>query len=746
VLRLLILQLQQIKPLVVIIFLTLVLTGECDAQVRETTLGVVRSVATPGAFHFLKEFPDSGHSAASFLLWNERSQDVFLVRADSSFDSLSTKQYVLPIPFDDILIADVNHDSKPEIVFLSKRERTISVVLDLVGDTLPVVRTVALPFAPTGWESGDINSDGNADILLFDRNNPGIVPLIGKGNGKFFVGRIIAPDLPVGSIALAHLNNDNLIDIVAYDWVKSELHLLYGVGRGRFLDQSTFPVHGTVADILPARLDPSGNLDLVLITTHPAQIQDWQGNGIGDFRLTKRAPLDDAVVSYALGDLNGDQWTDFGYIGQSPSVQILMNNGEEWSQDRFQFWAGKNPTAVLFRDFNSDGKTDAVVLDQAGKKLQFYFNGAQANPLRDSLEFATAPYPMGIVIQALGFGTTNDLAVVNSQGHSLSLFSDRGTKGLSGQTTFSLSFNPQFLSFHSLTDSSARFVVTSGAGDSLLLLSLNFKDSSSSYAVIPSEGSVQVVQTGVNGFEQAEFFTFNTMPGGRNPDIHYYERLDPGTFIEQSFHLGKPDQLLGATSTFLNEDKYPDLVYIYHNVDSGNVDLAVSYGDSLMAYAQRHFSIELPDSVPSSAYLWTGSFCHPDTIDLLIYFGAPLNLLEQARGKGNGQFEEPVVVLRDVQLANRSMLQIVDANNDGCMDVVLNNEEAGSLGWLQGTRDGTFGPWRALMRMDGQTFFAVGDLNGDGIADIALSRADRGSIMIHDGTRMFSKGNDAEGK
>jgi hypothetical protein len=737
---------QQLKPLVVIIFLILQAGGECDAQVRETTFGVVRTVPTPGAFHSLKQFPDSGRTAPTFLLWNGRSQDLFLVHIDSSFESFTTENHSLGIPFDDVLIADVNHDLKPELVFLSKPERTISVVLDLASDTLAVTRTVRLPFIPTGWRVGDINNDGNADILLFDRNNPGIVPLIGKGNGNFLIGKIMAPELPIGCITFAHLNNDDLIDVVAYDWVKSELHLLYGVGRGRFLDQSTFQVQGEVVDILPARLDPSGNLDLLLVTKNPSEIQDWQGNGIGDFRLTKHTALEDAFVSCALGDLNGDQWIDFGYIEKSPSLQVLMNNGDEWSQDHVQFWAGKEPVSLMFRDFNNDGKTDAVVLDRAGKLLRFYFNGAQDNTLRDSLEYAAAPYPTGIVIHKVGFGTNNELAVVNSQSRSLSLFTNRDQKGLLGQTSFSLSLDPQVLTFHSLTDSSARFVVTSSAGDSLLLLSLNFKDSSSSYAVIPSEGSVQVVQTGINANGQVEFFTFNTFSRDQNPDIHYYERLNPGTFIEQSFHLGKPDELLGATAAFINEDKYPDLVYIYHNADSGNVDLAVSYGDSLMTYAQRHFSIELPGMNAAPSFVWTGSFSRPDTIDLLIYFGAPANILEEARGKGDGQFDQPSVLLRNVLLRNRSMLQIVDADNDGFPDVVLNNGDVGSVGWLRGTSHGAFEAWQPLIGAGPQEFFAVGDLNGDGIAEIAISHTSKGTIMIYNGAIMFARGNNGKGR
>ena len=736
----------QIRSLLVIVFLASFLAGECDAQIRETTLGTVRIVATPVAFTCMKQLSAGDPSGVSLLLWNPGSKDLYIARIDSTLESSTMEHRVLLRPFDDLLILDRQNGSAPELVFISKTDRTMSVVFNLAMDTLEVARTIPLPFAPTGWAVGDLNNDGNPDILLVDRNNPGLVPMLQKGAGNFIMGKLIAPELPAGSIALTHLNNDNLIDVVVYDWVKSELHLLYGVGRGRFLDQSTFRVEGDVTQIIPTKLDPLSNLDLVLVCEHAAEVQDWQGNGIGDFRLTKQTFFQDTLVSYSMGDLNGDQWVDFGYIGHSPLLQIVMNNGDDWSQERIQFACGEDPVSLMLHDFNNDGKADALVLDRSGKELRFYLNGAQDNTLRDSLEFAAAPSPEGVLIHKVGFGDMDDLAVVNSGGRSLSLYTGRPSGGLLGLTTFSLSISPQFISFHSLTDSSARFVITSSAGDSLLVLSLNFRDSSSSYAVIPSEGSVQLVQSGVNPSGQVEFLTFNTFAGGQNPDIHYYERLDPGTFIEQSFHLLKPDELLGATAEYVNADQYPDLVYIFHNADSGSVNLAVSYGDSLMAYSQRHSTIELPRADTVASYIWTGSFGRADTPDVLIYFGAPVNTLEQARGKGNGQFEEPVVLVPNVKLANRSMLQLVDADNDGWPDIVLNDANTAALGWLRGEPNGSFEPRQTLISLRANDYFAVGDLNGDGIGDVAVSRAKKGTIMIYNGAGMFSKERRAESK
>ncbi len=721
------------------IILILIIAVHCNAQTHETTLGVVRSIKTPGSFRYLKQFPSAVNTPVSFVLWSDSTHDLSIGYIDSLYSTFKAEHHAVRNPFDDLFISDLTHHSKSDLILLSKAEQTIRVFVSLKGDTLDPLFTITLPFVPTGWQMGDINNDGNVDIVVYDRNNPGIVPLYGNGRGKFVIGKTIAPDLPVGCLALTRLNNDNLTDMVAYDWVKSELHLLYGVGRGRFLDQSTFPVQGNVRDIEPARVDPESILDLVLVTGGPAEVQVWQGNGIGDFRLAKRATLDQGMIAYALGDMNGDQWMDFGYIGQSTSLNIVMNNGSEWSQDRVQFAAGDDPTSVVFRDFNHDGKIDALVLDRRDKSMRFYFNSDQDNTLGDSLEFATGEQPSGVEIHKSGFGKGNDLAVVNSQGRSLSLFTGREHGGLFGQTQFALSITPQILSFHSMTDSSSRFVVTSRSGDSLLFLSLNFKDSSSSYAVIPSEGFAEVVQVGINPLGQADFFTYNTFAGNQNPAIHYYERLNPGTFIEQSFRLTRPDVLLGATADNMNSDSFPELVYVYRNADSGYVDLVVSYADSQMTYSQRHSTIELSRTYSDKTYLWSVVKAGNDTTDMLLYCSDPTNVLQRVRGRGNGQFDTLMVVMQNVRLANRSMLQIVDADHDGFPDIVLNNGEEKEIGWLRGRPDGAFDLWQPLVSADPQDFFAVGDLNGDGIAEIALSQRKRGVVKVYNGTLIFTK-------
>ena len=99
---------QQLTPLVVAVFLVLEFAGEADAQIRETTLGVVRAIETPGSFRYLTQYPDSDHGTTAFLLWNDSTHDLYLARIDSSFGSVTVEHHAVRTAFDDVLL-DARH-------------------------------------------------------------------------------------------------------------------------------------------------------------------------------------------------------------------------------------------------------------------------------------------------------------------------------------------------------------------------------------------------------------------------------------------------------------------------------------------------------------------------------------------------------------------------------------------------------------------------------------------------------------
>jgi len=117
-------------------------------------------------------------------------------------------------------------------------------------------RPINVDRMPTSVHLEDLNADGLVDMLIYDEQEPGILPVYQTRRGGWRTGRTIIPDLPVGEVATLHLNNDGLLDLLAYDWVRSEIHLVYGIGNERYLDQGGFQVEGSVTRIFVDPVTP----------------------------------------------------------------------------------------------------------------------------------------------------------------------------------------------------------------------------------------------------------------------------------------------------------------------------------------------------------------------------------------------------------------------------------------------------------------------------------------------------------
>jgi hypothetical protein len=708
---------------------------QSSAQYQETAFGEYRAIPTPEKFERCL-FTHGPQRGAAFFFWNPAATEIFSLTFDSSCSQYTWKRHSIKGRLDDFVVTDLGGGERSVGIIVNKEERKLWVVRDPFADTLRAVSVLNVPVTPTGIAVGDLNHDGRTDLLVYDHDNPGIIPFLNIGNGRFRQGHTIAPDNAVGDLALVQLNNDGLLDIVLYDWVKSELHLLYGLGRATFLDQTTFPVEGELDKFSAAQLSPDEHLDFILAFKNPAHLEVWKGDGLGYFQPQARIPLKEPLRSLAFADVNRDGFTDVVALDRSATLEVYFNAGEVTPPERIDFSAGNGPRDVLVHDFNFDGLVDAAVLDREGQKLLLYFNAQQRSVLSDSLEYVTGVQPRAVCIDDLIGNGVNDVALVNSGDNSLSVFMNRLHGGLVGHTTYSLGASPSYLTFHSLKDSLARFIISYPQADELSFLSLDQRDRSITNAIISTAGGAELLSWGGTDRDLVDFFCFNSSSGADSPSLTSFQQLGPQLFIEQSYRLTIPDSLLGAAVGDVDGDERPDVVYIYRNATTNRYEFVVSLGDSVSSFRQKSFYYQLPLKGIQKSYLWIADFNHDGKPDVLVSFPRLAQTLELALGLGQGSFAQPDTIAHGIRVEDRGQVQILDLDGDGILDIAVNEQNRHCVGWLRGRGDGTFHQFRALVQSPRIGNFAFGDLNGDGVPDLAVTLTDKGTVKIFDGKRI----------
>jgi hypothetical protein len=718
-------------------------TLQTTAQSRETAFGVPLTHSTPESFERLRIFADAT-SEPSLLLWNTGATSITMASFTGAGQLVSYRQLFTTGPFDDVLVADVNGDGKPDLLLTSRDARTISVVTNLQADTLRPVSTITLPLQPTRVIAGDVTNNKRLDLLVVDRNSPGVLPLLGNGRGQFTPAPLVAPDNVVGDLALVHLNNDLLLDIVLYDWVKSEFHMLYGIGRGRFVDLTTIPVDGEVRQIIPTWLTGERFLDLVVTFNQPPQVQVWETEGRGELKLRSTHPLQHIPLVLEPANLTDDGWMDFVMLDQAGTVRVALNEPSPTHAVWLEYATAGKPRSMAVMDVNHDGRPDALVLDQTGRRLTVYFNAQQETVLADSLDLATGWRPRGIWVGGLLQDESSDLVVVNGGSSALSVFSSLGPGRFAGQSMIPLDRDPRTLEFHSATDTTLNFFVSYPSSRSISYLTLLRKDLSTVNTIIPDVGEMEFLHgsLGADGF--AEFFCYNASPVARVPSLALYQQIEASVFLERSFRLAIPDALLGAAVGDLNNDGIIDVAYAYRNAVSRQNELAVSLGDSALSFTQRVVSLQLPAGPIRKTYLWLADFDNDGVLDMLISFPQTLKLMRVAKGFGDGNFLTPVTIEDGIAINDRSQVQIGDFDGDGVLDIAVNNAERRAVGWLRGKGDCTFAEWTQLAAPSQVGHFTFRDVNRDGVPDLVVTLTDEGRVRLYDGRRFFGMGMKAD--
>ncbi len=324
-------------------------------------------------------------------------------------------------------------------------------VADFTGDGVPdlAVNSVLMPGSPDGSlgapvdlgrtatfvASGDFDQDGQADLALASRStlsgrvSPGIVILLGNGEGTFRDGQTLAisdTNYRPGPLSSVDVNEDDATDLLEIDSGGGNLKFYAGNGDGTFQDGVDVAVGTQPQAVAVADLNGDGKMDLAValqgvLGNLDGGLSVLLGHGDGTFDAPA-AVLDNATLTrVAVGDLNGDGKLDLVVNDEQPAftfnLSVLMGNGDGTFQppaqltprDPYSFF-GVGGLAVT--DFDQDGRDDVIVASNGNQALIVY-PGNGDGTFQDPVAGDIGPDPSDMVLCDFNLDHKPDVALAS---------------------------------------------------------------------------------------------------------------------------------------------------------------------------------------------------------------------------------------------------------------------------------------------------------------------------------------------
>lgn len=613
--------------------------------------------------------------------------------------------------------ADFNGDSFVDIVIVRNAAQVAETWRNDGTGTFVRDQQLSLPIvAALSVVTGDVDRDGNQDIIVSVPLAPQLKIFYGAGNGTFPQTQELA--LPGGgqpfTVQIGDVTRDGLVDLVASDNILSRVVVFEGVQQGSFgsvgfeLSIPGFPIATSIGD-----LSGDGNADIcvsaflgnrftVVTETFPSigKVTLDGTDGAGFFETREYSSFDvtvpDKPLLSAIADVTGDGRADLiatlafrASVVVAPQLPAGGISDEDTTKQFFDSTGSGNPLRPFVADIDKNGKNDLLVLSGVGQRACLWLANDEGRLLGSRNFDPTLPGASWMVGGDFDGDGDNEVVAGSDNNPGLAVLGSGSNPALGNlvlEATFSAGVPVRQLEAADL-DVDGRLDL-----------------------IVSTPGGVKVLRNTSTG----SGYAFATPAG--TPDV-----------------LGSGDQPFGATAGDFDRDGNMDIAWC----DFGG-GLHIVRGTNTAWTFLPELVLQLggkPIDVVAADFTGDGrldlAVSREDAADIAI-----LRNITPTSGLGPTDlgFEE----FLNVPVGNSpNYLVTADFNRDGRADLVVSNGDSASVSVLFGSASGFVG--QQFPAGTGPTALLARDLTNDGFADILVASLVSGEfrILVGDGAGGF---------
>ncbi|MBK5258619.1 MAG: VCBS repeat-containing protein [Thermoanaerobaculia bacterium] len=349
----------------------LALFGVVPMRGEQCALGAATSFDFPGAPQSIAAADLNRDGRIDLAVAGAASIAVFLGNGSGGF--VAGASVFSPNYFDQILIADVNGDGKPDLAAVSEL-KGLTILLGRGDGTFAEPAFFTAGARPIALALGDFNADGKLDAVLANFNSSDISFLFGDGAGGFGAPQ----NLDLGnaqpqSLAVGDFDRNGTIDIALSAAGVLEIGFIL-IGADGNISPETLPVNWPPHLLMATDIDGDGITDLAM-TNH-------SGSWVSVFRFSQTGGVG-AVIDTRGASANGIAIADFDGDGKrdvvlsdanEPRIVILPGSGDGTFGTPSYRASGTGPFGLATGDFNGDGRPDLAVANLLSDSVSVFVN------------------------------------------------------------------------------------------------------------------------------------------------------------------------------------------------------------------------------------------------------------------------------------------------------------------------------------------------------------------------------------